>query len=360
MTRSTPTVQRRPYGTLADGRVVDEYTLDNGAGLSLSAINWGGIVTAIRAPDRHGQLANVMLGLPSLADYVERNPHFGTIVGRYANRIAGARFVLDGQGHTLPANDGPNTLHGGVHGFGARWWQATVEAPAADGGVALLLQRSSPHGEEGFPGRLDVSVRYALSADNTWRVDYRATCDRATVVNLSHHDYFNLAGAGSALVHELTLAASRYAPVDSDLIPQAVADVSGTPFDFRKPTVVDQRIRQPHPQLALARGYDHNWLLDRAGPGLGQGLYWAARLRDPGSGRALDLSTTEPAMQFYSGNFLDGSLVGASGALIRQGDGLCLEPQHSPDSPNRPDWPSTVLRPGQVYTSSSVYRFSVD
>ena len=329
--------------------------LDNGNGLALSAINLGGIVTAIRVPDRHGTHGNVVLGFAQLADYDERNPHFGTIVGRYANRIAGGRFELDGHTHVLPINEGTNTLHGGLQGFGARWWDATPEPPAAEGSVALRFDRVSPSGEEGFPGRLDVSVRYTLSARNEWRVDYRATCDRATVVSLSHHIYFNLAGAGSALGHELSLRASRYTTVDRHLLPVAVADVDGTPFDFRQPTPVAARVRSADPQLALARGYDHNWLLDRPGPG----LQLAARLLDRDSGRMLEIETTEPAMQFYSGNFLDGSLLGAGGALYRQGDGLCPEPQHSPDSPNRPDFPSTVLRPDEVYASSTVYRFGV-
>jgi aldose 1-epimerase len=350
-----PSVHRRHFGTLADGRVVDEYTLDNGTGLALSAINLGGIVTAIRVPDRDGHVANVVLGFSRLADYVERNPHFGTIVGRYANRISNGRFELDGRQHVLPVNDGPNVLHGGVRGFGARWWDATPLPPAADGSVGLRLDRVSPDGEEGFPGRLDVSVRYLLTASREWRVDYRATCDRATVVNLSHHDYFNLAGGGSALGHELTLPASRYTSVDRHLVPVAVADVAGTPFDFRQPTPVAARIRDGVPQLALAHGYDHNWILDRSGPGLQP----AARLEHRESGRVLEIETTEPAIQFYSGNFLDGGLVGAGGALYRQGDGLCLEPQHFPDSPNRSDFPSTVLRPGAVFTSTTVYRFGV-
>lgn len=356
MHTASPTLQSRPFGTLADGRTVQQYTLDNGRGLALSAINLGGIVTAIRVPDRQGAVANVVLGFANLADYAERNPHFGTIVGRYANRIAGGRFELDGRGHRLPLNDGPNTLHGGLQGFGARWWDITPEPVSADGSVALRLERISPDGEEGFPGQLSTTVRYTLTPANEWRVDYRATCDSPTVINLSHHGYFNLAGAGSALGHELTLCASRYTAADAQLLPLAVADVGGTPFDFRQPTRVAARIRHAHPQLALARGYDHNWLLDRPGPG----LHWAARLRDRFSGRVLDIETTEPAMQFYSGNFLDGSLLGAGGALYRQGDGLCLEPQHSPDSPNRPDFPSTVLRPGEVFTSSTVYRFGVD
>ena len=229
------------------------------------------------------------------------------------------------------------------------------QPPAADGSVSLRLERVSADGEEGFPGTLHVSVRYTLTRRSEWCVDYRATCDRPTVVNLSHHDYFNLAGGGSALEQKLTLAASRYTTVDRHLIPVAVAGVEGTPFDFRAPTRVAERIRDLHPQLLLARGYDHNRILDGDGPG----LRFAARLQDEASGRTLDIETTEPAMQFYSGNFLDGRLPGSNGGSIRQGDGLCLEPQHCPDAPNRPDFASTVLRPGEVYTSRTIYRFSV-
>ncbi|MEP6791733.1 MAG: aldose epimerase family protein [Ramlibacter sp.] len=354
MTRAA-TITHREFGRLPNGQAVDEYTLTNADGLSLSAINLGGIVTAVRVPDRAGRFGNVVLGFTGLADYVERNPHFGTIVGRYANRIARGQLVLDGKAYQLGLNDGPNTLHGGSGGFGTRWWKAAAEPPDADGSVALRLDYRSEDGEEGFPGRMDVTVRYKLTAANEWRVDYRATCESPTVINLSHHDYFNLAGSGSALRQRLTLAASRYTPVDAGLIPAEVAPVDGTPFDFRKARVIEDRVREGDPQLALARGYDHNWILDRDG----DGLCFAARLQDDSSGRVLDMSTTEPAIQFYSGNFLDGTLRGSGGAMVRQGDGVCLEPQHFPDSPNRPEFPSTQLRPGEVFASATVYRFSV-
>ncbi len=345
----------RALGRLPDGRAVTEYTLDNGRGLRLSAINLGGIVTALHAPDRDGRSANVVLGLPTLADYAARNPHFGTIVGRYANRIARGRFTVDGVPQQVSVNDGPNTLHGGHRGFGARWWQITSVADTEDGETALELRYTSADGEEGYPGELQVRVRYTLTANNEWRIDYEAVCDRPTVVNLSHHDYFNLAGHGSVLDHELTLRASRFMPVDATRIPEGVAAVDGTPFDFRAATRIGERIRDSHAQLVRARGYDHNWVLDRdAG-----GLAWAARLAHAGSGRVMDVHTTEPGVQFYSGNFLDGTLVGVSGALIRQGDGLCLETQHFPDSPNHPDFPSTVLRPGDTFCSTTVHRFGI-
>jgi len=349
-------ISGREFGTLPDGRVVHEYTLVAG-GLVLSLITLGGIVTTLWAPDRDGVAANVVRGFDNLADYATRNPHFGVIVGRYGNRIAGARFTLDGQLHELARNDGPNCLHGGPGGFGKRLWLAEPVAAGAEGAVALRLRYTSEDGEEGFPGRLQVLVRYTLGPGPSWRVDYEARTDRATVVNLTYHDYFNLAGSGSALAHELSIAASRYCPVDQHLIPLGVADVVQTPFDFRMPTSVEARLRDAHPQLVHARGYDHNWLLDGAGE---EGLHFAARLRHPASGRTMDVHTTEPALQFYSGKFLDGSLAGTGDRLLRQGDGLCLETQHSPDSPNRPDWPGTVLRPDGVYRSSTEHRFGVD
>jgi aldose 1-epimerase len=346
----------RDFGVLPDGRKVDEYTLDNGFGVALSALTYGGIVTAIRVPDREGRVDNVVLGFATLDDYIARNPHFGTITGRYANRIAGARFVLDGQTHRITANDGPNSLHGGERGFGRRLWTATERRGAQDGSVALELAYSSAHEEEGYPGRLEVTVRYTLTAANEWRIDYRATTDRPTVINLTHHDYFNLAGRGSALDHSLMIAASRYAQVDRHLIPVGIAHVAGTPFDFRSPTRISQRIRDGVDQLVLARGYDHNWILDRHD---GRALALAARLEHEASGRALEIDTTEPAIQFYSGNFLDSGLVGPSGQTYRQGDGLCLETQHYPDSPNQPEFPSTVLRPGEMFESSTLHRFIV-
>jgi aldose 1-epimerase len=349
-------ITSRRFGTLADGRAVREYTLDNGAGLSLSAIEWGGIVTALQVPDRAGVAANVVLGLCTLADYEARHPHLGTIVGRYANRIAHGRFAIDGQTFQLPLNDGAHALHGGPEGFGRRLWQATPLPLAADGSVTLELRLTSEDGDQGYPGRLEARVRYTLTAENSWRIDYRAECDRPTLVNLSHHDYFNLAGSGSILGHRLTIAASRYCTVDEGLIPVDVASVTDTPFDFRRPRVIGERIRALHPQLLRARGYDHNWVLDApAGAG---GLHFAARLEEPVSGRIMEIATSEPGLQFYSGNFLDGTLAGSHGEALRQSDGLCLETQHFPDAPNRPDFPPVLLRPGATYTSTTVHRFT--
>jgi aldose 1-epimerase len=348
-------LHQRVYGHLPDGRPVHEITLSRG-GLALSLITLGGIVTALRVPDRHGVAANVVRGFDNLDDYVHRNPFFGVIVGRYANRIARGELPIDGEVHALSRNNGSNCLHGGAEGFGTRLWEiASMRAhDAALGGPAVTLRLVSADGDQGFPGRVEALVTYSLGADLAWRIDYEATTDRATVVNLSHHDYFNLAGRGSALDHRLTLPASRYNPVDADLIPTGIAAVDGTPFDFRAPTPIRARLGDAHAQLAIAGGYDHNWILDdpRAGT-----LRLAARLEDPHSGRAMTLHTSEPGLQFYSGNFLDGSLVGHDGEAYGRGAAICLEPQHSPDSPHRTDWPTTLLRPGQVYRSTSVYTF---
>ena len=353
-----PAVQlhQREYGHLADGRVVHEITLSHG-GLVLSLITLGGIVTTLWAPDRDGVAANVVRGFDNLDDYAHRNPFFGVIVGRYANRIALGELAIDGETHALSRNNGSNCLHGGKDGFGTRLWEieAAREHDDALGGPAVTLRYVSADGEEGFPGRVEARVTYSLGADRSWRVDYEAITDRATVVNLSHHDYFNLAGRGSALDHLLTLPAGRYNPVDANLIPTGIADVTGTPFDFRAPTRIRARMGDAHPQLAIASGYDHNWILDDAAIGT---LRLAARLEDTASGRAMELHTTEPALQFYSGNFLDGNLVGHDSEAYRRGDAICLEPQHSPDSPHHADWPTTVLRPGEVYRSTSVYKFT--
>ncbi|MFO1226421.1 aldose epimerase family protein [Roseateles sp.] len=349
----------REYGRLPDGRLVHEYVLENELGLRLVVITLGGIVTQLEVPDARGVLGNVCLGFEALDDYVHRNPSFGIIVGRYGNRIAGGSFELDGQRYELDRNEGSNCLHGGRQGFGKQLWQADVETPMAGEAAALRMRYVSLDGEQGFPGNMHVSVRYSLAkASRAWRIDYEATTDKPTVVNLTHHAYFNLAGGGSVLDHRLQLHASRFTEVDAKLIPTGHVPVEGTPFDFRSPRVVGERIRQGHPQLQVARGYDHNFVLDA--PLAADGLRPAARLEDLASGRAMTVFTSEPGVQFYSGNFLDGSLKGWGGQMVRQGDGLCLETQHYPDSPNHPaseDWPSTVLRPGTVWRSSTVYQF---
>ncbi|MEV7422433.1 MULTISPECIES: aldose epimerase family protein [unclassified Streptomyces] len=346
---------RELFGRLPDGTKVHRWTLENG-GTRLRVLSYGGIVQSLEIPDRRGRYANVSLGFDNLDDYLTATTFFGALIGRYGNRIAGGRFTLDGRTYQLPLNDGPNSLHGGTKGFDTRVWD--VEPFSAATGVGLVLSRVSPDGEMGYPGTLRVKVTYTLTPRGTWRIDYAATTDRPTVVNLTNHTYFNLAGEGSGDVygHELTLDASRYTPVDTTLIPTGeLAKVAGTPFDFRGGKAVGRDIRTGHPQLLRGQGFDHNWVLDK---GVTASARPAATLRDPGSGRTLRLATTEPGVQFYSGNFVVGTLIGTSGRIYRQGDGMCLETQHFPDSPNQPSFPSTVLRPGATYRSTTEHTFT--
>lgn len=350
----TPTtITHRPAGLLPDGSAVEAYTLRRGA-LALTAITYGGIVTELWVPDREGRCANVVLGFEQLADYATRNPHFGTLTGRLCNRVAGGRFTLDGREVQLRCNDGPNSLHGGHRGFGARLWLAEVQHGGADLGELLCLRLISPDGEEGYPGKVHVEVRYSLPDAHTWAVDYTATTDAPTLLGLTQHAYFNLAGGGSALGHQLRIDASRFDAVDATLIPQQVCAVADTPFDLRRPVTVAERLAQPHPQLALAGGFDHHFHLDRPDPLHPVPAAWLA---DPASGRTMTLLTTAPGLQFYSGNFLDGSLPAPGGGRHARGNGLCLEPQHAPDAIHRPDMLQPVLRPGQVWRSRSLYRF---
>jgi aldose 1-epimerase len=303
-------------------------------------------------------MANVALGFATLDEYLKGHPYFGCITGRYANRIARGTFSLEGERYFLALNNGPNHLHGGVKGFDKYVWAAT-ELPAGEG-IGITLSRTSPDGEEGYPGTLEVEVTYTLTEQNELQIDYHATTDTATVINLTNHTYFNLAGEGSGSTydHELQINASNYTPTDATSIPTGeIAPVAGTPMDFTTPHPIGERIRDDFEQIVLGRGYDHNYVLDRSSPD-DASLMLAARVVDPQSGRALEISTTEPGIQFYSGNFLDASLVGTSGNVYRQGDGFALETQHYPDSPNQPDFPSTELRPGEEYTSTTVYAFS--
>jgi aldose 1-epimerase len=293
----------------------------------------------------------VALGFDSLEPYLKGHPFFGAIAGRYGNRIAKGRFALNGKTYSLAVNNGPNHLHGGVKGFDKHVWQAQVS-----GSNALVLTRRSPDGEEGYPGNLDVRITYTLTDRNELVVDYHATTDKPTPVNLTQHTYFNLAGQGDILGHEMAIEADRYTPVDSDLIPTGeLAPVAGTPFDFRTPTAIGARIDASNPQIANGRGYDHNWVLNRSG----SGLQPAAHVFDPVSGRTLDVFTTEPGVQFYTGNFLDGTLTGKGGTVYRRRTGFCLETQHFPDSPNQPAFPSTILEPGREYRTQTVFRFGV-
>jgi aldose 1-epimerase len=349
-------VSSAPWGTTADGTPVRRYTLTNSHGMRVRILTYGGIIQSLRVPDRRGQGTNVVLGFDNLGDYLTKSPYFGAIIGRYANRIGGGHFTLDGTTYTLPRNDGPNTLHGGTVGFDKHVWAATSFARNDTAG--LVLRYTSPDGDMGFPGTLDTQVTYTLDQKNRLRMDYGATTSKATVINLTNHAYFNLAGEGSGDVYaqRLKIPAQRFTPVDATLIPTGqVASVAGTPLDFRRSTAIGQRIRSGNQQMVFGRGYDHNWVLDRSAK---PGLQRAAQARDPKSGRVLTVTTTEPGLQFYSGNFLDGTLVGTSGRMYRQGDAFTLETQHFPDSPNHPNFPSTVLRPGDTFTSSTVYGFS--
>ncbi len=359
---ATASVRRAPFGRLPDGRAVEAFTLTNARGVEVRVLTYGAIVAAIRTPDRAGRLDDVVLGFDSLPPYLDHSPYFGAVVGRYANRIGGARFTLDGTTYRLARNNGPNALHGGVHGFDKALWAA--EPFQGDSGVGVVLRYTSPDGEEGYPGTLATRVTYTLTPRDELAVDYEATTDRATPVNLSQHTYWNLhgAGRGDILDNVLTLDASSFVPVDTTLIPTGeLAPVAGTPFDFRTPTAVGARIDAPHPQLVAGRGYDHTWVIDRAGGAgaAGGGLVHFARVVDSTTGRTLDVSTTEPGVQFYTGNFLDGTVAGKAGRAYPRRSALCLETQHFPDSPNRPAFPSTILRPGETFRSRTVFAFGV-
>jgi aldose 1-epimerase len=353
----------RPFGITADADPVGLITLRSTSGLELDVTTYGGIVTRLLAPDRNGQLADVVLGHDTLEPYLAGTPYFGAIVGRYGNRIAGGRFALDGMEYTLAVNDGMHHLHGGERGFDKVVWDAEPCSKGVAGGseAEVVLTFVSPDGDEGYPGALSVRVTYALTSDAALLIDYEARTDAPTVVNLTHHGYWNLAGhgTGDVLEHELSIAASRFTPVDETLIPTGeLRPVESTPLDFRSPAAVGTRIDADDEQLRFGGGYDHNFVLDGwKGDGA---LSPAAVLRDPASGRTMEVLTTEPGLQFFSGNLPGWRAVGKGGAVYGHRTGLCLETQHFPDSPNQTEFPSTVLRPGQTYRSTTVYRFSAE
>ncbi len=349
------TVESAPFGAMQDGTAVEIFTLTNPNGVEVRAMTYGGIIVSLRVPDREGRLADVVLGFDDLDRYLRGHPQFGTIVGRYANRIASGRFVLDGEAYTLARNNGPNHLHGGVRGFDKMVWEA--ERVRSDRGVGVRFSHTSADGYEGYPGTLDVQVTYTLTFDDELIVDYRATTDRATPINLSQHTYFNLAGAGAGDVHDhlLTIHADHFTPVDATQIPTGViAPVEDTPLDFSTPMPIGARIDDDHPQLRIGGGYDHNFVLSAAG----QWLVHAARVEEPSTGRVLDVYTTEPGVQLYTANGLDGTITGKGGLRYDRRYGFCLETQHFPDSPNQSDFPSTILRPGEEYRSQTVFAFS--
>jgi aldose 1-epimerase len=353
---SGPSLARAAFGALPDRTAVEVFTLTNANGLEVRAINYGGIIVSLKTKDRTGKLDDITLGYDDLAGYVKQNPFFGAIVGRYGNRIAKGQFTIDGKTYTLAKNNGPNHLHGGVRGFDKVVWKAEPFQTADT--VGVVFSHVSPDGDEGYPGRLSARVTYTLTNKDELRVDYLATTDKPTHVNLTQHAYFNLAGDGTRdiLGHELTIAADRYTPVDSTLIPTGeLAPVEGTPFDFRKPHAIGARIGAAHEQLKHGMGYDHNWVLNRSG----SGLVPVVQVVEPTTGRTLDIATTEPGVQFYTGNFLDGTIKGKAGRVYKQRYGFCLETQHYPDSPNKPQFPTTLLRPGQEYKTSTVFTFGV-
>lgn len=349
----TASISKSSYDTTASGQQVDKYTLETAGGMAMDVITYGGIITSLTAPDKDGNYENIVLGYDNLAQYEKENPYFGAIIGRFGNRIAEGKFSLDGESYRLETNDGPNHLHGGIQGLDKVIWTATeLPSPTAPG---LKLTHLSPDGSGGYPGNLNVSVTYQLIDDNTLKISYEATTDKPTVVNLTQHSYFNLSGnpASTILGHELMLAADHYLPVDATLIPTGeVAPVAGTPFDFTEAKPIGQDIEANNDQLEKGKGFDHCWVLNEGVSGPVSTLY------HPNSGRLMEVFTDEPAVQFYSGNFLDGTLPVPGGGTYALRSGLCLETQHYPDSPNKPEFPSVALRPGETYATTTSYRFS--
>jgi aldose 1-epimerase len=346
-------ITEQAWGALPTGETISLYTLRNEKGIQATISNYGGRLVTLKVPDRDGKFADIVLGYDSLEPYTKPNPFFGTLVGRYANRIANGEFTLDGKKYTLAKNNGPNSLHGGLKGFDKKAWQAQITQK----GQALQLTYVSPDGEEGYPGTLTSVVTYSLSNDNALTIDYAATTDADTVLNLTNHSYFNLAGHGNGKIldHELMITADRFTPVNANLIPTGeLKSVGGTPFDFRQPTAIGARIDSPDQQMQYGKGYDHNFVLNRAGdtPTL------AARITEPRSGRAMDVLTTQPGVQLYTANHIEGEIKGKEGAIYHFRGAYCFETQHFPDSPNQPNFPTTVLKPGEKFHQITSFRFA--
>jgi aldose 1-epimerase len=349
-------IRKDPFGTTPDGQDVDVYTFTNGR-VTISMLTWGATIQRVETPDRRGRTTNISLGFDNLPDYAALSPYFGATIGRYGNRIAKGKFTLDGVDYQIPVNNGENALHGGTIGFDKKVWDA--EEVKTDQAVGVAFTYVSPDGEMGFPGELTSTVTYTLDRHDNLRIDYHATvAGKPTIVNLTNHVYFNLLGEGNGTIydHVLELNAPKYTPVDATLIPTGeIAPVAGTPFDFSKPTAIGKRLRGDHEQLIFGRGYDHNFVL--GGRPDRDGLRFAGRFWEPEHGRTIEVHTDQPGVQFYSGNFLDGTFLGIGNKAYRQGDAFAFETQHFPDSPNHPNFPSTVLRPGETYQSTTIYSF---
>ncbi len=360
---SSGSITKAAFGKTPDGTPVEIYTLRNSKGAEARIMTYGGIVQKLTMPDKNGKFADIVLGFDTLDgytrdSYVKSCPYFGALIGRYGNRIGGAKFTLEGQTYTLATNNGPNSLHGGIKGFDKVVWTA-VKADVGPEGPRLVLNYLSKDGEEGFPGNLNVTATYTLTDDNELKLQFSATTDKPTVVNLTHHSYFNLAGQGNGdiLGHLVYIKSDKTTPVDAGLIPTGeFADVTGTPFDFRKPTAIGARINDPNTILQYGPGYDHNWVINKPSGQFGL----MARVVEPNSGRVMEVSSDEIGLQFYAGNFLDGTLTGKGGKVYQRRSAFCMEPQHYPDSPNKPNFPSVELKPGQTYHNTIVYKFSAE
>ncbi len=347
---------RAEFGKMPDGTPVDIYTLRNSKGSEARIMTYGGIVVSLKVPDRDGKMGDVVWGFDNLQGYLSKPPppYFGALIGRYGNRIAKAKFTLDGKTYNLPANDGQNSLHGGTNGFDKVVW--TAVSSVGSKGPSLQLSYLSKDGDQGYPGNLKVTATYTLTEDNALELQFTATTDKDTVVNLTHHSYFNLAGSGDILNHTVMMPADTFTPVDSTLIPTGeLRPVKGTPFDFNTATAIGARINQNDEQLGFGKGYDHNWVIKKP---LGK-LGLMAKVYEPTTGRVMEVLSDEPGLQFYSGNFLDGTLTGKGGQVYKLRSAFCMEPQHYPDSPNHPQFPSTVLKPGQTFHNTIIYKFSV-